>query len=143
MATVRFTSWNASQIFLKVPAILASYGGAVAPMLQETIKSKAYDYPVTSVRKVGLYSGKIVPKGKRDIVDTGELLNSQTEPEIKGNKLTIKWTAPYSKAVLDGGYLVGTVRDWYEAPSRDWITPVLEAKPPGRFFVQEWQKLGK
>ena len=143
MAKVRFVSWNADQLLERIPQILTQYGDTVAPMLQETIKSKAYDYPVTSVRKVGLYSGKIVPKGKRDIVDTGELLNSQTAPQVKSNQMTIAWMAPYSKQVLDGGYLVGTMRDSYVAPPRDWITPVLKFKPPGRFFVQEWQKLGK
>lgn len=141
MAKVRFKSWNAQALLDLVPQVLEAYGEKVAPMLQEAIKSKAYEYPVPTMRKVGVYSGKFVPKGKRDIVDTGQLMRSQQEPQVAENILQIRWTAPYSGEVLRGGYLVGTVRSSYIAPPRDWITPVLEAQPPEKFFAEEWRRL--
>jgi hypothetical protein len=91
---------------------------------------------------VGLYSGKFVPRGRRDIVDTGDLLQSQSAPQITSNSLTITWRVPYSGDVLEGGFIVGTMMDAYIAPGRDWITPVLRAQDPTEFFVREWRKIG-
>jgi len=143
MIQVSFKQWNADQLIARIPRILTEYGKVVTPILQESIKSKAYDYPVPTVRKVGLFSGKQVPSGLRDIVDTGQLLNSQTAPMVSDKELLISWTAPYSKQVLEGGYLVGTVRNAYMAPARNWITPVLKFKRPERFFAEEWRKLSQ
>lgn len=143
MARVRITRWNADALLALVPQVLQAYGEKVTPQLQEAIKSKAYDYPSPTLRKVGVYSGRFVPAGKRDIVDTGTLLNSQTPPEVSGNVMRIRWTADYSGEVLRGGYLVGTLRNNYLAPPRDWITPVLAATPPEKFFAEEWRRLAQ
>ena len=142
MAKVRITQWNAQALLDLVPQVLQAYGEKVAPMLQEQIKAKEYYYPVPTVRKVGLYSGKFVPgRTTRDIVDTGELLKSQQAPQVSDSTLRIRWTADYSGEVLRGNYLVGTVRTSYIAPPRDWITPVLQAAPPEQFFAEEWRRL--
>lgn len=140
--TVQIVRWNADNLLKRVPVILANYGNKVAPLLQESLKEKAYDWPVTTVRKVGLFSGKTVPAGRRDIVDTGKLLSSQSAPQITDDSLTIRWGAPYSGEVLRGGFLVGTLRNAYIAPARDWITPVLRAEPPLKFFAAQWRKIG-
>lgn len=142
MSSTRIVRWNADKLLKRIPVILANYGNKVTPLLQESIKSKIYDWPVDTRRKVGVYSGKFVPAGRRDIVDTGALLRSQTAPKLTENSLTISWTAPYSGEVLRGGYLVGTLRSNYIAPDRDWITPVLRAEPPMQFFTAEWRKIG-
>lgn len=142
MSQTRIVSWNADKFLKRVPVILANYGNKVTPMLQESIKAQLYDWPTPTRRKVGLYSGKFVPAGRRDIVDTGTLLRSQSAPQITENSLTIRWSAPYSGAVLQGGFLVGTLRNAYVAPGRDWITPVLQAEPPMQFFAAEWRKIG-
>lgn len=141
MSSVKITKWNADKLLKRVPFVLARYGTKVTPMLQEQIKAKVYQWDFPTTRKVGLYSGKYVPAGPRDIVDTGELLRSQSAPQITENSLTIRWGAPYSGEVLRGRYLIGTVRTFYVAPERDWITPVLKAEPPLQFFVNEWRKL--
>ena len=140
--TVKIVRWDADKLLKRVPVILANYGNKITPLLQESIKEKNYDWPVFTRRKVGLYSGRDVPKGLRDIVDTGTLLRSQTAPQITSNSLTIRWAAPYSGDVLRGGFLVGNTRSAYIAPSRDWITPVLKAEAPLRFFASEWRKIG-
>jgi len=140
--TVRITQWNADKFIKRVPLVLTNYGIKITPLLQESIKAKVYEWPVFTRRKVGLYSGRAVEPGRRDIVDTGVLLGSQSAPKIRPNSLTIVWQAPYSGAVLNGGFLVGTVRNAYIAPARDWITPVLIAEPPAQFFAREWRKIG-
>lgn len=142
-AKAKLQSWGGDALLEKVGFALLAYGERIAPQLQESIKTKAYDWPTPTLRQVGLYSGKFVPKGKRDIVDTGTLMQSQSAPVVAGNVLTIRWNAPYSKAVLEGGFLVGTLRNAYIAPGRDWITPVLQSTPPAKFFAEEWRRLAK
>lgn len=142
MTQTRIVRWNADKLLKRVPLILTNYGIKLTPLLQESIKAKIYDWPVPTRRSVGVYSGRFVPAGRRDIVDTGTLLNSQSAPRITQNSLTISWSARYSGAVLHGGFLVGTLRDAYIAPGRDWITPVLRAEPPVEFFINEWRKIG-
>lgn len=136
MAGFRITEWNAPRIIAKVPRILREYGQVLGPQLQEEIRTKQFDYPVFTLRK----SGERVNKGLRNIVDTGELLNSQSPPSVTANTLVISWGADYSKEVLEGGYLVGTVRVNYVAPPRDWITPALRHKPLLPFLVERWQQ---
>ena len=142
MSQTRTVRWNADKLLKRVPLILTNYGIKLTPLLQESIKAKIYDWPVPTRRSVGVYSGRFVPAGRRDIVDTGTLLRSQSAPQIEANSLTIRWSAPYSGDVLRGGFLVGNTRSAYIAPGRDWITPVLLAEPPLRFFASEWRKIG-
>jgi hypothetical protein len=133
----RVTQWNADKLLRRVPLILTNYGIKVTPLLQESIKAEVYEWPTTTRRKNGETVGS-----PRNIVDTGELLRSQSAPKVQDNRLTITWGAPYSGEVLRGGFLVGTLRNAYIAPGRDWITPVLRAEEPMRFFVKEWRKIG-
>lgn len=142
MSQVVIVRWDAEKLLKRVPVVLANYGNKVTPLLQESIKAKIYDWPVFTRRQVGLYSGRDVEKGNRDIVDTGTLLRSQTAPQLTPNSITIRWTAPYSGDVLRGGFLVGTLRNAYIAPARDWITPVVKAESPLKFFAAEWRKIG-
>lgn len=135
----RVTQWRGDRIAAKVPRILNEYGPLISSQLQQEIKKEQFEWPVPTLRK----SGQLVPKGKRDIVDTGELLTSQSPPQVEGTTLRIVWGAPYSLAVLEGGYLVGTVRDAYIAPGRDWITPALREKPLLPFLVERWNALSR
>lgn len=140
---VRITEWNADRLERRLPRrILEDYGPTIAFQLQQEISKEQFFWPVPTQRK----NGQLVPRGKRDIVDTGTLLNSQTEPLVavagRGVQLRIRWDAPYSGEVLRGGYIVGTLRNNYIAPRRDWITPALRAQDPLRFFAGRWRQLG-
>lgn len=141
MAKLRITKWNAERILQRSTQILEDYGPLISFQLQQEISKDQFDWPVPTRRK----SGQFVPAGLRDIVDTGTLLNSQTNPEITSGagyaRLQIRWTAPYSGEVLRGGYIVGTLRNNYVAPARDWITPALQQKPFLPFFAQRWKAL--
>lgn len=143
MAVVQFASWNADRLTRRLPRrILEEYGPTISFQLQQEISKEQFEWPVPTYRQK---RRQFVPKGKRDIIDSGDLLKSQTEPVIqgsdRGSQLEIKWTAPYSGEVLRGGYLVGTVRNNYVAPSRDWITPALKAQNFGQFFGSRWGQL--
>lgn len=137
--TVQIVRWNADKLLQRVPKVLSSYGEKVSPMLQQAIKSRVYPWPSATRRQVGRFSGPFVPAGPRDIVDTGRLLDSQTPPTVTPNSLTIRWTAPYSKEVLTREFVTFTGQI---AEPRDWITPVLKAEPPLKFFAAEWRKIG-
>jgi hypothetical protein len=140
-ASVRVTQWNADRILGRAAQILEDYGPRISFQLQEEIAKDQFQWPVPTRRK----SGQFVPAGLRDIVDTGQLLNSQTAPQVTDDGglsvMTIRWTAPYSGEVLRGGYLVGTVRNNYVAPGRDWITPALKQQPFAPFFASRWRQL--
>lgn len=141
-AKVVFKNWNADRLLRRVPRrILDDYGPLISFQLQQEIATKQFDWPTVTVRK----NGQIVQPGLRDIVDTGELIGSQSEPQIIEQQgrvsLRIVWTAPYSGQVLRGNYLVGTVRNNYIAPARDWISPALKAQPFKPFFVARWAQI--
>lgn len=133
--------WRGKQIAARPRQILGDYGPLISFQLQEEIATEQFNYPVPTVRK----NGNLIPAGKRDIIDTGLFLNSQTNPEITSGRgysiLNVKWTAPYSGAILQGGYLVGTVRNNYIAPPRDWITPALRKRPLLPYFATRWKAL--
>lgn len=139
---------NTQGLQRKLERILDDYGPLISFQLQQEISTKQFEYtddsgrPITTLRN----NGQEVTS-PRDIVDSGNLLTSQTNPDITSGagfvRMQIRWTAPYSKAVLEGGYIVGTVRNNYTAKPRDWITPALQARPLLPFFVRRWKALDK
>jgi len=143
MARIRTkVTWDLKKLDARIEQILENYGPYISFQLQEEISKPQFAYtndegkPVITRRNNGETVGS-----PRDIVDRGRLLNSQTDPVIKKGTLTIKWTAPYSKAVLEGNYLVGTVRNNYTAKPRDWITPALREQPFKPFVLRQWRQL--
>lgn len=142
MSSLRVVRWKGDQILARVPRILNEYGPLIGFQLQQEISKPQFEYTDDEGRDVitRRKSGRVVGS-PRDIVDTGELLNSQSAPEVQGSTLTIRWTAPYSRQVLEGGYVVGTLRNNYVAKPRDWITPALRNRPFVAFFVKRWGEL--
>ena len=135
MAKVTIKDWNPRFVQRRTKEFLFEFGPIIGFQLQQEIRDKQFDWPVPTLRK----NGQFVPAGLRDIVDTGTLVKSQTRPKIllQGEEvqLQIQWTAPYSKQVLEGGYLIGTMRNAYLAPQRDWISPAIQKTDP-RAYVQ-------
>lgn len=96
--------------------------------------------------------GVRIEAGPRDIIDTGTLLRSQTEPQTQlteaGAELTIAWNAPYSGVVLRGGdygeYVNpdGQLVNVGNKPGRDWITPTLRTVPVAKLFADAWKQAG-
>lgn len=144
--SVRLTSWNADRLLRRVPRrILSDYGDVLGPQLQNEIANPQFDWPRATRRK----NGRVVTT-PRDIVDTGQFIDSQTEPRVSetdtGVQMQIGWTAPYAAEIFkgsEGGGFISyrgaeTVGD---QPGRNWIKPALEAQPFDRYFVQRWHEL--
>lgn len=144
--TLRLVSWNADRLLKRVPRrILSDYGDVLGPQLQNEIAKPQFQWPRFTRRK----NGRRVAPGKRDIVDKGKFIDSQTDPTVSesdsGVNLTIGWTASYAKDIFYGEEVEFVTRDggFYslELPGRDWITPALEAQPFGSYFVQRWNEI--
>jgi len=156
MAKLRVTEWNADQLLARSAQILEDFGPQVAFQAEQELSKEQYQWPrersdgtqIVTYRKNG--TQVTTP---RDIVDTGELLNSATAPAVRsgqrGPRLQIKWTAPYAKAVQEGGYLIGSVRANYVAPGRDWIAKTYKQlkvggeRPFMPYVLQRWKSLAK
>lgn len=144
--SLRLVSWNADRLLRRVPQrILSDYGDLLGPQLQNEIASSQFYWPRFTRRK----NGRRVAPGKRDIVDTGEFINSQTDPKVgesdTGVNLTIAWTASYAKDIFYGLEVEFVTRDggFYslDLPGRDWITPALQQLPFDQYFVQRWGEI--
>lgn len=139
---MRIKSWNAEELLARSDKILREFGPQIADEARAQVLARNWDWPSPTFRRIGLYSGKFVPKGLRDIVDTGTLLNSQTEPVVVRDGmmsvLTIRWTAPYAAAVQQDSFVTasGAV-----AKPRNWIGAALQQKPFKPFFLQRWREL--
>ena len=127
---LKITQWNAKQILAKGPRILKDYSVVLGAQLQEEMLTEQFYWPVDTKRK----SGAFIKKGNRDIYDTGELIQSQSE-SVSGDTLTIRYSAPYALEVLTGKGQAG--------PARDWVTPAQEAKPLLPFVIERWNKSNK
>jgi len=144
---LRVTSWRAPELVARVSQVLEDFGPQVAFQAEQEVAKDQYNWPVATLRK----NNQLVPAGKRDIVDTGTLLNSATAPEVfrgaNSALLQIAWTAPYAYEVLKGGYVIGTRKGSYVAKERDWIAKTYAQLAPGGerpflpFLVQRWNQL--
>lgn len=143
MAQFQITQWRAERIVAKVPRILTEYGPVIGFQLQQEISKDVYAWPTQTRQGGAIVTNRVngPVTTPRDIVDTGTLLNSQTTPQVEGNTLTIAWSAPYSLAVLQGGYVIVRSNGSYIAPGRDWITPALRERPLLPFLAERWQQL--
>jgi hypothetical protein len=163
MATARFEikEWNAERLLGRTTQILEDFAPIIAAEARTQLTTVKWRWPNPTVRFKSLYQGGeqrrsrfgrgvYIPAGERDIVDTGELLNSQQAPQVQRNVLSIAWTAPYARQVLEGSYpepYVGPLGYQVAAPGkkppRDWISAALVAEPFQPFFVRRWRELAQ
>lgn len=145
--TVRLVAWNADRLLRRVPRrILSDYGDVLGPQLQNEIAKPQFTWPNVTRRR----NGRVV-SSPRDIVDTGQFIESQTDPVVRdsntGVEMTIGWTAPYAADIFNGVVgsefvnYSGSLKSFDQARERDWITPALEAQPFDTYFVQRWKEL--
>ena len=157
--TFKITEWNAEQLLGRSTQILEAFAPVIAKAARDQLTTVKWVWPNSTLRFRSLYqggktvqfgsgrSGVLIPAGRRDIVDTGTLLDSQQAPQVAGNALTIQWTAPYAMNVLRGSYPdpyvnpAGDTATPGDRPARDWIAGALRAQPFRPFFVQKWREL--
>lgn len=79
---------------------------------QDQITTSKWDWPNDTLRK----NKQFIPKGNRDIVDMGDLRDSQSHRQV--NQFAIEWTwnVDYSAIVHNGAALKGGG----EYPAREW-----------------------
>lgn len=146
----RLRSWNEDRLVRRVPErILKDYGDIIAVQLQNEIASSQFPWPRDTLRSGGGRT-RLVKRGKRDIIDSGQFADSQTPPKVASEdgkpSLRIGWTAPYATDIFKGSSGEefvsnrGVVR-YGDQPPRDWIAPALKAQPFEPYFRKRWQEL--
>lgn len=131
-ASYKLTGWNATQLKLRIPAIMTAYGKVIDQELKQSIQTVQFSWPRETKRK-----NRSVVGSPRDIVDLGGFLRSQRRDRPDATTLQFTWNTPYAPLILTGY----TTRKGTVVPGRDWIKPALEAQPLDRFFAAEWRKL--
>lgn len=160
MARVRaeVTEWNAERLLQRSTRILEEFAPVIAEEARRQISLVQWDWDRGTLRFRSLGGvgtprrdgrGVYVPPGRRDIVDRGRLRDSQQAPQVRGNTLSIEWTAPYSGVVLRGGDFGSYTNPLGKAyqgpnvrPGRDWIGAAFRVQEPLTFFVRRWRELG-
>jgi hypothetical protein len=161
--SVRITQWNAGRLLAKVAQTLEKAGPVYQEETIRQMSNPIWQWNWDTKRKVSLLmggeqqgligggmSGVVVRAGKRDVVDTGRLLDSITRPFVvrqgSSASLVIAWKAPYARVVLGGGdYGSYTPPGQSEPvrlgqrPARNWIQAAYESKPPDRVFAEIWR----
>lgn len=133
-ATFKLTGWNATQLKLRVPAIMTAYGKALDRQFKEEIQLVQFSWPVTTYRRNGTIEGS-----PRDIVDTGAFLRSQRRTRLNATTLQFTWG---NSGVTYAGYILRGVpgRNY---PGRDYIGRALDNLPLEPFFRDQWQALSR
>lgn len=131
-ASYKLTGWNATQLKLRIPAIMTAYGKVLDQELKQSIQTVQFSWPRETKRK-----NRSVVSSPRDIVDLGGFLRSQRRDRPDATTLRFTWNTPYAPLILTGY----TTKKGTVVPGRDWIKPALEAQPLDRFFAAEWRKL--
>lgn len=122
---------NIDESLLRRKAITAlnEYAAKIGDEFQEQIEKKDWYWPNTTKRENGKRAGN-----PRDIVDTGELRDSQEGPAVAYGGLSqgFKWSAPYASLVQQG-YITSTGRQIF---GRDWVKTALQALPFAQFIAR-------
>ena len=120
---------NINDAVLRGKAIKAldEYAAKIGDEFQDQIESEKWAWTdKTTKRRNG--RDAVNP---RDIVDTGELRDSQEGPTVANGGLSqgFRWTAPYAYIVQKG-----TGQPYY--PGRDWVAGALKALPFPQFIAR-------
>ncbi len=157
--SVYFAKWTPENIFNKVAESLEEAGAVYAQETVLQMSNPIWQWNWDTRRRVSLLMGGVrtqgvpgvvVRAGKRDVVDTGRLLDSMTQPRVVKTQgaiaMEIEWKAPYSGKVLTGGdYGVYTPPgqtnsvEMRNRPARNWIEAAFQAKPPLQVFTEIWK----
>lgn len=86
---------------------------AYAENCQAAIESDVWEWDGTTLRKNGE-----IASSPRDIVDLGELRDSQQEPVYEGDKATISWDCEHATFVHDGTEKM-QARPWTEKAAEE------------------------
>ena len=113
----------------KAAKALDEYAAKIGDEFQEQIEAADWYWPNKTKRQNGKIAGN-----PRNIVDTGELRDSQQGPSVGkgGLSQSFKWTAEHAALVKDG-YITTTGR---QVRGRDWIKTAMMAIPFSQFIAR-------
>ena len=139
-ARLELKGWNATQLKLRIPAIIRAYGDVMDAQLKEEIKTVQFDWPRQTRRRNGSVVGS-----PRDIVDTGNFLRSQRRDYPDATTLRFTWDAKSNRGFMYAGIILTgyTTSSGKAMPARNWIKPALDKYPLNEFFIKEWRRLGQ
>lgn len=157
--TISFPDWKPERILDKVADTLQKAGPIYAEATILQMSNPIWNWQWDTRRRVSLLmggerqngvEGVVVRAGRRDIVDTGFLLDSMTQPRVERTRdaisLLIEWKAPYSGRVLAGGDYGSYIPpgqdepvDLPGRPARNWIQAAYQSKPPLDVFSNIWR----
>ena len=154
-ARLEIREWNADKLLARSTQILEDFAPIIAEEARTQLSLVKWNWDrgtlrFRSIGGLGKPAGKgvYVQPGLRDILDTGQLRDSQQPPVVEKGRLSIAWTAPYAGLILRGGTFdsyvnpAGRVVNPGNRPGRNWIGAALDAEPPLPFFVRRWRELG-
>ena len=160
-ASLSLKGWNAVQLELRVPTILARYGRVMDQELKTQIKSVKWPWPNETKRYGKFRKAKTAKQflnvmaaqggrtytiagSPRDIVDSGDFLASQKRAFDGRTNLVFTWDARSEKGFMyAGAILTGyQAKSGRNVPGRNWIKAALDEHPLDQFFITEWRKLG-
>lgn len=105
-----------------------------AAQCQEELRTPKWDWPGETERQNGETVGS-----PRDIVDEGELADSQQEPQFTESDSeivgTIEWTSDHAAVVFTG---LVDAQDVY--PGREWTLAALQDLPIDKRFAKHLRK---
>jgi len=101
---------------------------------QAALRAPVYSWPGETIRSNGQVAGTT-----RNIVDTANLFQSNSGPEIDGLKARYAWRVGYAAAVHEGAVLQnGTI-----LPARPWTSAVLGTEPVDGIEVYDYTRAFK
>jgi hypothetical protein len=137
--SLQLKEWNAEKLLAKTERVLEQLGPIYAAEADRQVTSVKWFWPNQTVRR---FSREVVGS-PRDIVDSGTLLRSRQEPQVKSNAMTIKWAAPYALNVAVGKYgsYIGAGGEPVQPPqiARNWIDATYQALPAVKLFAEKWR----
>jgi hypothetical protein len=137
--SLQLKEWNAEKLLAKSERVLEQLGPIYAAEADRQVTSVKWFWPNQTVRR---FSREVVGS-PRDIVDSGTLLRSRQEPQVRNNAMTITWQAPYALNVAIGKY--GSYKNEFgtdiQPPqqARDWIDATYQALPAAKLFAEKWR----
>ena len=133
-------TWNTEFLRKRTSQILGEIGEDLAPEFRAQFQERVYSWKGSNQftrRKVGKYQGPLVSE-PRDIVDTGDLQESQQWAVTSPTTLTFAWGGGF--VTYAGAVFFGTPYAGANGPGRDWVTPVTSRYPFLQRFKEGWRK---
>lgn len=98
---------------------------------QAALRAPVYSWPGETIRSNGQVAGTT-----RNIVDTANLFQSNSGPQIDGLRATFAWRTPYATAVHEGYEL----QNGRMMPARPWTSAVLGTEPVDGIETYDYRK---